>query len=162
MDSGGFFSFIVDWAEAHPGLAGWIGIAAAILAGAMGWYALRFEGERAKSLEFNAQIDRFREVITRFHDDLDLYLKRESVRPNSVAMSQLANMTVLQWPSARAFESFHAYWKYVTKILEDDREEFRLGWRLPKLAYHSLDASLSDLRKQTPTIIEHLFFEKKV
>jgi hypothetical protein len=133
MDFNAILSAFFEGTEKHPGLAAWVAVAVAILAAVLGWYAIRFEAERAKNIELNAGIDRIREVISGFNKELEEYvddcrtLKNVADRgllqkPNQAAMEQLARMTVLQWPSVRSFESFRTYWSRATRLLEGTRK----------------------------------------
>jgi hypothetical protein len=129
MDIEGFVSAALEWAEKHPGLAAWIALVVAILAAAAGWYALRFESERTNNVEFNAGIDRIKEVVANFNSDFNRYLEEckefpgDAKAPNRVTMNRLASMTVLQWPSMASFESFHYFWNKATEVLEADQKE---------------------------------------
>src|SRR5215470_8482303 len=158
------FDAILQWFEKNPGLAAWLAIAVVVLVAVVSWYAIRFETERAKNIEFNSEIDRIKEVISRFDRDLTEYIENcreypgvEVPKPNRIAMDQLASMTVLQWPSVRSFEWFHTYWEYATTLLDADQSDVGYRQESSKLKYLFLEKSLLNEQKPTKTIFEQFF-----
>jgi hypothetical protein len=165
MDIHELFEMAGEWTEKHPGLAAWIAIAVAIGAAAVSWYALRFEAERTKNVEFNAQIDRLLQIVSKFNTDLQTYtdaVKRgeEYFEPiDKRAITQLSEMKVTEWPSVDSFNSFHGYWEWATAALEaniKDKTSFERMTFLHKFRYGHLEFSLIIARKSTKSLIDEL------
>lgn len=160
----------LDWVDRHPGLGGWVGAIGAILAIFVTWYLARREylrTVRQQTALREVQIDLVLSIISDFESLLQGYVGLvHACRPEAInfhahhssdaeynGMIDLAQLTVVNWPSLQTFVAFKRYWSRSLRVLETSQSQpintdvFRLRLRQHDEALANLTDALEAVRK---------------
>jgi hypothetical protein len=149
--------------EKHAGLGGWVGAIGAVIAIFVTWWLARAEYLRTRrhdAARLRAQIDRIATIVTDFEAKVaqfvELYrtdgLEASAFYPANLndpefqSMSDLAHLSVNNWPSLDSYAEFKRYWNATIRLFESaritnvNRHEMYNDWK------QKHDASLPKLR----------------
>src|SRR5260370_14222212 len=132
---GNYTQLLIDWAEKHAGLGGWVGEIGDIIAIFVTWGLARAEYSRAQRLEdnrVNAEISLFMRITSEYQPFVQDYLKlvdaheRAAIdyrakQDNDVRWLRLVDinwMPITQWPSVESYDAFKQYFSTSQKVLE--------------------------------------------
>lgn len=116
---------LVAWAEAYPGLGGWVGAVGSVFAVFASYLLARWEfrrDRRAATAAHNGAIDRFIQVIEGYDADLQLRGAKAPAdmatwvrwcsqlnKPGKRALANLNGVPAQIWPSLQSFLDFKEY-----------------------------------------------------
>jgi hypothetical protein len=130
-----YIQYILEWTEKHAGLGGWVGAIGAVVAIFLTWVLARFEylktqretakAERREKSIITGIVAEFDKLLTEyvdgaFRNDAEAigFYQKHSSDTRIVAMTDLANLPVMAWPSLGLYHSFKRYWFASLEVLE--------------------------------------------
>lgn len=129
-----YLNVVLEAAEKHAGLGGWLGAAGAILAIFATWALARAEYNRTQRLvraRREQEIDLFKAVITRYEKLIEEYkaldLDSDEARdfralhmgdPELYSMADFNTLPVTSWPTLEAYSEFKRYFTASQRFLE--------------------------------------------
>lgn len=126
----------MTWADNHSGLGSWVGAIGAVAAILFTWWlaSSQYHREiRKDNLRFNSEIDLISKVVDDFESLYGQYAKNlnngsnQSLYrfhlshlndPEMHSMSDLAHISVNQWPSIASYVAFKRYWFSSLEVLK--------------------------------------------
>ncbi len=118
---------VVDWAEKHAGLGGWVGAVGAIVAILVAWALARTEYRRIKKQslkrkrdeinligrivsEYDNLVQKFAQAVSANNSTANSFKRRHANDAEMHSMRDLAHVPVTSWPSLDAYTCFKQYW----------------------------------------------------
>jgi hypothetical protein len=138
VDLGSYLQAVLDWAETHAGLGGWVGALGAVFAIFVTWGLARAEYFRREKQSKRRLEDEIK-VITDITNGLDVlvadyaskaighetgalsYYDVNSTNPVFQAIRDLGNLPPTQWPSMNLYFAFKRFEYASLRVLETSR-----------------------------------------
>jgi hypothetical protein len=130
-----YISDLLQWAETHAGLGGWVGATGALLAILATWLVANGQmrrDRRARISERKQYVDLISDSITGLENILEPFLviarsgnithqpnfgQRSLTVKNAVAENDFVKIHVKDWPSVGTYRYFRAYWYNTNRAL---------------------------------------------